>query len=148
MIMYVCVFVVVFLVVLVAQQIGSANSTLKTGAHKYFYVSRNKGGINIYPLNKHFGEYLDFYIAGINYSEYAESHIGEFVGELKAEPKNKFDQNAIKIVDLSGHKIGYVPKELTNDVRRHRKLPCTCFCYVARYKGKYYTRCFINISTL
>lgn len=145
MMLFIFVFVIVFVVVLIAQFIGSSPSdTLQEGRQKYFYVSNNYGIINVYPLDKYPGECFDFYIAGINYSHYAESHLGEFVGELKAEPRNEYDRNAIKIVDLDGHKLGYVPKELTAKVRSFRTLPCTCFCYIARYDGKYITRCYIN----
>ena len=146
---YLGMFCLIGIVILLVQVIGSiSHDTLKTGPQKYFYVSKNHGKINIYPLNKYPGECFDFYIAGINHSKYAESHLGEFVGELKAEPRNQYDKNAIKIVDLGGNKLGYVPQNLTNEVRIRRDLPCTCFCYIARYEGKYYTRCFINTPNI
>jgi hypothetical protein len=145
MMLFVFMFVIVLVLVLILV-FGNPSKpdVFQTGQQKYFFVTRSEQYINIYPLNKYPGECFDFYIAGINHSKYADSHLGEFVGELKAEPRNEYDKNAIKIVDLNGHKLGYVPKELTAKVRSFRTLPCTCFCYIARYNGKYFTRCFIN----
>jgi hypothetical protein len=145
MMLFVFMFVIVLVLVLILV-FGNPSKpdVFQIGQQKYFFVTRSEQYINIYPLNKYPGECFDFYIAGINHSKYADSHLGEFMGELRPEPSNPYDGNAIMIVDPDGQKLGYVPKDLTGDVRRLRELPCVCFCYIARYNGKYFTRCFIN----
>ena len=53
--------------------------------------------------------------------------------------------NAIKIVTGNGHRIGYVPKDMTQSVREFvSKLPCQCYCYIGINNGTFFTDCYIK----
>lgn len=77
--------------------------------------------------------YPDIYhtkIVGINFCKGIKDLVNSyFDAELIAEPKNKFDPNAIKIVHKdSGRKVGYIPADETDSVRRflNDQLPYPC----------------------
>ena len=48
-------------------------------------------------------------IAGINYRQNLGKYVGRFKGELRPEPTNEYDPNAIAIYHSDGHHLGYVP---------------------------------------
>lgn len=56
-------------------------------------------------------EYESFRIAGI--SKYCdESDIGPISGELRNEPENRYDKNAVMVIEANKEKIlGYIPKD-------------------------------------
>ena len=89
-------------------------------------------------------DYLEFSIAGITHGEHVNEHLGEFIAALVADPTNPYDSNAIKIVTREGHRIGYVPRNTTTDIRSFTKLPCTCYCYIGVNNNTYYTDCYIT----
>ena len=60
---------------------------------------------------------LDFNIAGINFRRGIKNYVGTFFGYLKPEPYNEFDKDAIAIHHSDGHKLGYIPQNMTNDIR-------------------------------
>lgn len=80
--------------------------------------------------------YPDIYqtsIAGINFRRGIKDLAGtRFNATLVAEPKNKYDPNAIKIVSYDGRHIGYIPADETDDVRDFISgpLPHPCRVYI------------------
>lgn len=70
------------------------------------------------------GEWLSMYddlmilkIAGINYRGNLSAYVGWFKGVLKPEPKNDYDSNAIMVKCEDGKHLGYVPEEMTTEIR-------------------------------
>lgn len=57
-------------------------------------------------------------IAGINYRRGIRPYVGEFNGVLVPDPKNDYDAEAIKIKTEDGHHLGFVPENMTYDVRQ------------------------------
>jgi len=88
-------------------------------------------------------DYLEFSIAGITHGEHVNEHLGEFIAALVADPTNPYDSNAIKIITREGHRLGYVPRDTTTDIRSFTTLPCTCYCYIGTNANTYYTDCYI-----
>ena len=88
-------------------------------------------------------DYLEFSIAGITHGEHVNEHLGEFIAALVADPSNPYDSNAIKIITREGHRLGYVPRDATTDIRCFITLPCTCYCYIGINNNTYYTNCYI-----
>ncbi len=56
-------------------------------------------------------------IAGINYRGNLKAYVGDFNGVLVPEPKNDYDPNAIMIKCEDGKHLGYIPENMTEDVR-------------------------------
>ena len=56
-------------------------------------------------------------IAGINYRGNLKAYVGDFKGVLIPEPKNDYDPNAIMVKCEDGKHLGYVPEDLTYNVR-------------------------------
>lgn len=71
-------------------------------------------------------DYLSFSIAGTSFRRGLSKYVGEFDGQLVAEPDNVYDPNAIKVVHEDGHHLGYIPQDDTLDVRNFLPLPCDC----------------------
>ena len=88
-------------------------------------------------------DYLEFSIAGITHGDHVNEHLGEFIAALVADPANPYDSNAIKIMTREGHRLGYVPRDTTTDIRSFTILPCTCYCYIGINNNTYYTDCYI-----
>ena len=80
--------------------------------------------------------YPDIYhtsVAGINFRRGIKDLAGTtFDATLVAEPNNKHDPNAIKIVSFDGRHIGYIPADETEDVRQFISgdLPHPCRVHV------------------
>lgn len=80
--------------------------------------------------------YPDIYhtsIAGINFRRGIKDLAGcRFDATLVAEPKNKYDPNAIKIVSYDGRHLGYIPADETDAVRQFLSgfLPHPCRVHV------------------
>ena len=110
---------------------------------KYFCTKDSGYYVSVWPKNQKTGDYLEFEIAGMSYRENIDDYLGEFKGTLEAEPINEYDPNAIKVLAADGHHVGYVPKDMTKEVRDNAQLPCPCFCYVGSNDGKYYTDCYV-----
>ena len=86
-----------------------------------------------YPGKRADGAYLSLYdnlrilkIAGINYRTGMNRYKGRVMCALVPEPNNEYDPNAIKIVAIDRHHIGYIPVEQTDFVR---SLTCENFPY-------------------
>ena len=80
--------------------------------------------------------YPDIYhtsVAGINFRRGIKDLAGTtFDATLVAEPTNKHDPNAIKIVSFDGRHLGYIPADETEDVRQFISgdLPHPCRVHV------------------
>lgn len=116
---------------------------------QYFGIKDSGYSVSVWPKDKGIGECMEFNIAGVSYRKGIDKYLGEFEGRLIEEPHNPYDANAIKIVAADGHHVGYVPKDMTNEVRQLKKLPCKCFCFIGkRYENNrsyYFTDCYIDI---
>ena len=112
---------------------------------KYFCTKDSGYYVSVWPKNQKTGDYLEFEIAGMSYRENIDSYLGEHAGTLEAEPDNEYDTNAIKILASDGHHVGYVPKDMTGEVRNHSKLPCVCYFYIGVNEDSYYSDCYIKI---
>ena len=51
--------------------------------------------------------------------------------------------NAIKVLTGDGHHVGYVPKDITNEVRKETTLPSHCYCYIGVNDTTYFSCCYI-----
>lgn len=40
--------------------------------------------------------------------------------------------------------LGYVPKDMTREVRNFTSLPCKCYCYIGENNGIYYSCCYVT----
>ena len=113
---------------------------------QYFCTKDSGYYVSVWPKNQKTGEYLEFEIAGMSYRGNLDNYLGEHVGTLEAEPTNLYDSNAIKILASDGHHVGYVPKDMTAEVRKHTSLTCKCFFYIGENDGTYYSDCYIKIQ--
>ena len=114
---------------------------------QYFCIKDKGYHVSVWPKDQGMQnlDYIEFDIAGMSFRENIEEYIGEHVGTLEAEPTNPYDANAIKILAGDGHHVGYVPKDMVDEVRKHAKLPCKCFFYIGKNKGTYYSDCYIKL---
>ena len=85
--------------------------------------------------------YPDLYhtkIAGINFRRGIKNLAGVyFDAQLVAEPKNKFDHNAIKIVHATdGRHLGYIPADETDAIREwvNNQLPYPCRAHIDEFE--------------
>ena len=118
---------------------------------QYFCIKDKGYHVSVWPKEQGIQglDYIEFNIAGITHGENVDDYLGEFKGTLEAEPDNAYDQNAIKVLAVDGHHVGYVPKDMTADVRKYATLPCPCFCYIGENDGTYFSDCYIlrpNVS--
>ena len=115
---------------------------------QYFCVKDKGYHVSVWPKDQGMQnlDYIEFDIAGMAFRENIEEYIGEHSGTMEAEPTNPYDSNAIKILAEDGHHVGYVPKDMTSEVRKHTKLPCKCFFYIGENYGSYYSDCYIKIQ--
>ncbi len=113
---------------------------------QHFYIKDKGYHVSVWPKDQGFQgvDYIEFNIAGITHGEHIDDHLGEFVATLEPDPLNPYDENAIKIVTRNGDRLGYVPKDMTREVRYFTNLPCKCYCYVGENNGVYYSCCYIS----
>lgn len=113
---------------------------------RYFCIKDKGYHVSVWPKDQGFQgiDYIEFNIAGITHSEHVDDHLDEFVATLEPEPTNEYDPNAIKILAQNGDRVGYVPREVTNEVRDFSTLPCRCYCYIGNNEGMYFTDCYIK----
>ena len=101
--------------------------------------------LSVWPKVSGIGSVVEIPIAGVTFRSGVDAYLGEFVGRLVPEPNNPYDSNAIRIEAPDGTKVGYVPKDRTNEVRGNVKLPCSCCCFIARRDDHYITCCYIKV---
>lgn len=114
---------------------------------QYFCVKDKGYHVSVWPKNAGMQnlDYIEFDIAGMSYRENIEEYIGEHSGTLEAEPTNPYDANAIKILAEDGHHVGYVPKDMTDEIRKQKQIPCTCYFYICENDGTYFSDCYVRI---
>ena len=108
-------------------------SEVKQPKLKFFCIKDKGYHVSVWPNVDGYADldYIEFDIAGISYhKEAAMQRLGETLGFLAAEPDNPYDANAIRIMTPDWQCVGYVPKDMTAQIREHTKLPCPCFFYI------------------
>ena len=116
---------------------------------QYFCIKDKGYHVTVWPKDYNHFDMVRFNIAGIEYRDSIDEYLGESVGVLEAEPTNPYDPNAIKVLAADGHHVGYVPKDMTSEIRDNATLPCQCFCYIGENDGVYFSDCYIlrpNVS--
>lgn len=92
-----------------------------------------------WPERRDDGGYLSIFdnlrilkVAGMNFRQGISRYKGFIDAALVPEPKNEYDKNAIKVVSIDGHHLGYVPAEQTEFVRSltANEFPYRCKCEV------------------
>jgi hypothetical protein len=127
--------------------IGGGDSDAPVQELQYFCIKDKGYHVSVWPKDQGFQgiDYIEFDIAGITHGEHVDDHLGEFIANMVPEPTNPYDSNAIKIVTGNGHRVGYVPKDMTQSVREFvEKLPCQCYCYIGTNDGMYFSDCYIK----
>ena len=112
---------------------------------QYFCIKDKGYHVTVWPKDNRIGEVLEFTIAGMSYRDDIDDYLGEHVGTLEPEPTNPYDANAIKILAEDGHHVGYVPKDMTAEVRKSATLPSTCYFYIGENDGTYFSDCYIKL---
>ena len=119
----------------------------KTKNLRYFCIKDKGYHVSVWPKDQGMQnlDYIEFDIAGMSYRDNIDNYLGEHDGTLDEEPTNVYDQNAIKILAEDGHNVGYVPKDMTSEIRKNANLPCKCFFYIGKNDGTYYSDAYIKI---
>ena len=112
---------------------------------QYFCIKDKGYHVTVWPKDNRIGEVLEFTIAGMSYRGNLDDYLGEHVGTLEAEPTNPYDANAIKILAEDGHHVGYVPKDMTAEVRKSTTLPSTCYFFIGENDGTYFSDAYIKL---
>ena len=116
---------------------------------QYFCVKDKGYHVSVWPKDHSQFDIVEFNIAGMSHRDNIDEYLGEFKGTLEAEPDNAYDPNAIKVLAVDGHHVGYVPADMTSEIRDNATLPCPCFCYIGENDGTYFSDCYIlrpNVS--
>jgi hypothetical protein len=113
---------------------------------RYFCVKDKGYNVSVWPNKSGFQgiDYIEFNIAGITHGEHIDEHLGEFVAKLVTDPTNPYDANAIKIMTDNGHRIGFVPRDMTSTIRDFTTLPRPCYCYIGNNDGIYFSDCYLT----
>lgn len=110
---------------------------------EYFYVKDKGYHVSVWPKDYDQFDIVEFNIAGMSHRDNIDDYLVEFKGTLEAEPTNAYDPNAIKVLAPDGHHVGYVPADMTSEIRNEATLPCSCFCYIGCNNGTYFSDCYI-----
>lgn len=113
---------------------------------RYFCIKDKSYHVSVWPKDQGMQglDYIEFNIAGITHGEHIDDHLGEFVAAVEPDPDNPYDAQAIKILASNGDRVGYVPKDITSNVRAFTQLPCKCYCYIGENNEMYYSCCYIS----
>ena len=125
--------------------VGSADDT-SVQKLQYFCIKDKGYNVSVWPKDQGFQgiDYIEFNIAGITHGEHIDEHLGEFVATLEPDHTNPYDANAIKIMTDDGHRVGFVPRDMTATIRDFTTLPCQCFCFIGNNNGIYFSECYIT----
>lgn len=129
--------------------IGGGDSDAPVKKLKYFCIKDKGYHTSVWPKDHDQFDIVEFNITGMSHRDNIDDYLGEFKGTLEAEPTNAYDPNAIKVLAADGHHVGYVPKDMTDEIRDNATLPCQCFCYIGENDGVYFSDCYIlrpNVS--
>ena len=113
----------IIIIIVIALILKFSKSSDKISSYE---VERRYAALNVseYP-NK-----FIFMVAGGNWSNYSYNVVNNTnyhdVVDFIFEPNNSYDSNAIKVM-CHGFHIGYVPRELTSDVKSLLLKECICF---------------------
>lgn len=121
----------------------SEDKNVKIQNLRYFCVKDKGYHVSVWPKDYYQIDIVEFNIAGMMHRTNIDSYLGEFVGRLESEPTNTYDPNAIKVLAPDGHHVGYVPANITDEIRKEATLPCPCYCYIGSNNGTYFSDCFI-----
>ena len=124
--------------------LGGGKSDAPVQKLKYFCIKDKGYHVSVWPKDQSFLDIVEFNIAGMSYRDNIDNYLGEFHGTLEPEPTNPYDSNAIKVLAPDGHHVGYVPKDMTEEVHKYATLPCECFCYIGENDGVYFSDCYIT----
>lgn len=124
--------------------IGGCDSDAPVQELKYFCVKDKGYHVTVWPNNVSQLDIVEFNIAGMSHRDNIDGYLGEFKGTLEAEPTNAYGPNAIKVLAPDGHHLGYVPADMTGEIRNEVTLPCPCFCYIGCNNGTYFSDCYIH----
>lgn len=127
--------------------IGGGNSDAPVQELQYFCIKDKAYYVSVLPKDQSQFDIIEFPIAGMSHRDNIDDYLGEFKGTLEAEPTNSYDTNAIKVLAPDGHHVGYVPKDITAEIRNETNLPCSCFCYIGCNEGTYFSDCYIHRKT-
>lgn len=113
---------------------------------RYFCIKDKGYNVSVWPKDQGSQgmDYIEFNIAGITHSEHIDDHLGEFAATLEPDPTNPYDPRAIKIVTREGHRVGYVPQNLTSNIRQFTPLPCPCYVYIGINNDIYFSECYVK----
>lgn len=123
--------------------IGGGDDDAKVQMLEHFCFVDHGYHVTVWPKDYNQFEVVQFNIAGITHRDGIDNYLGEFKGTLEAEQTNAYDPNAIKVLAPDGHHVGYVPKDMTSEIRDNATLPCQCFCYIGENDGVYFSECYI-----
>ena len=128
--------------------VDSYDDDTKVQELRYFCIKDKGYHVSVWPKDQGFQglDYIEFNIAGMSHRGNIDEYLGESVGVLEAEPTNPYDPNAIKILAHDGNHVGYVPKDMTSEVRKVTNLPCPCFFYIGKRNGIYFSDCYIPLK--
>jgi hypothetical protein len=129
--------------------IGDGDSDAPVQELEYFCIKDKGYHVTVWPKDYDQFDIVEFNIAGMSHRDNIDGYLGELKGTLEAEPTNAYDPNAIKVLAPDGHHVGYVPKDMTEEIRNYATLPCQCFCYIGENDGVYFSDCYIlrpNVS--
>ena len=129
--------------------VGGCDSDASVQELQYFCIKDKGYHVTVWPKDYSQFDIVEFNIAGMSHRDNIDEYFGEFKGTLEAEPDNAYDPNAIKVLAPDGHHVGYVPKDMTSEIRDNATLPCQCFCYIGENDGVYFSDCYIlrpNVS--
>lgn len=124
----------------------SEDKNVKIQNLRYFCIKDKGYHVSVWPKDYDQFDIVEFNIAGMMHRANIDSYLGEFVCRLESEPTNTYDPNAIKVLAPDGHHVGYVPADLTAEIRKEATLPCPCYCYIGSNNGTYFSDCFIPRS--
>lgn len=118
---------------------------------KFFCVKDKGYHVSVWPNVQGYQnlDYIEFQIAGIShYKATAMKHLGESLAILAAEPDHPYDTNAIRILTSDWQLLGYVPRDMTEEIRRNTSLSCPCFIYIGYRPDKdtFFTDAYMKIS--
>jgi hypothetical protein len=124
--------------------IGDGDSDAPVQELEHFFKKDKGYHVTVWPKDYDQFDIVEFNIAGMSHRDNIDDYLGEFKGTLEAEPTNDYDPNAIKVLTNDGHHVGYVPKDMTSEIRNNATLPCACFCYIGENDGTYFSDCYIH----
>lgn len=124
--------------------IGGGDSNAPVQELQYFCIKDKGYHVSVWPKDQSQFDIIEFPIAGMSHRDNIDDYLGEFKGTLEAEPTNPYDTNAMKVLAPDGHHVGYVPKDITAEIRNETNLPCSCFCYIGCNEGTYFSDCYIH----